>query len=257
MKTALITGSTSGIGLEIAKKLASLSFNIILNGFGDKLEIENIANSIASEYKVKVKHHPANLANKNEIIDMIKFAEQEFSQIDVLVNNAGIQFVSPITEFPDEKWEQVIDINLNACFFTIKYCLPFMIKNNFGRIINISSTHGKVASVNKSAYVASKHGLIGLTKVVALENAGKNITCNAICPGWVHTPLVQKQIDDIAKRDNISNQAATEKLLSEKEPSKKFTKPSDIASMIAFLVGESADNITGSSFVMDGGWTAQ
>jgi 3-hydroxybutyrate dehydrogenase len=192
-----------------------------------------------------------------EIAKMVTDAEAQMGSVDILINNAGIQFVAPIEDFPAEKWDAIIAINLSAAFHSIKAALPGMKKRGYGRIINISSVHGLVASANKVAYVSAKHGIIGMTKTVALENAATPVTCNAICPGWVHTPLVQKQIEDIAKRDNISIQAATEKLLSEKEPSKRFTYAEDIAAMVLFLCGDHASNVTGSAYTLDGGWTAQ
>ena len=193
-KNALVTGSTSGIGLGIARVLAANGCNIVLNGFGDKDEIENLKNSLIKEFNIKAIYHDADISKKEMIKEMIKKAESELGSVDILVNNAGIQYVSPVDEFPDEKWDSIIAINLSGAFHAIKAVLPGMKKNNYGCIVNISSAHGLVGSTKKSAYVAAKHGIVGLTKVVALENAELNITCNAICPGWVKTPLVDKQI---------------------------------------------------------------
>lgn len=255
-KTALITGSTSGIGYGIALVLAKAGCNIILNGFADLQAIEKIKNEL-STFNNKVSYYGADITNSQEIESMIKNAKQEFGSIDILVNNAGIQRVHPVEEFPDKDWDDIIAANLTASFHTIKHVLPMMRKKTWGRIINIASTHGLVASKNKSAYVAAKHGLIGLTKVVALETAEENITCNAICPGWVLTPLVQKQIDDKALSNNISVTQAEHDLLAEKQPSLKFVQPSQIGEFVLFLCSEAASQIKGSALTMDGGWTAQ
>ncbi|AZL15125.1 3-hydroxybutyrate dehydrogenase [Rickettsiales endosymbiont of Stachyamoeba lipophora] len=257
MKTALVTGSTSGIGLAIAEKLAKAGFNLCINGFGDLQEINKLCLQLSDEFNITTVYHPADLSKKEQVTELIEYTYKTFNKIDVLVNNAGIQYVSPIEEFPDAKWQQIIDINLSAVFYSIKHALPIMRQQQWGRIINIASTHGQVASVNKSAYVASKHGIIGLTKVTALETAGSGITCNAICPGWVHTPLVQKQIDAIAEQNHLTNEEATIKLLAEKQPSKIFTKPGDIGDMVVFLTTEAGNNITGTNLTLDGGWTAQ
>lgn len=257
-KTALITGSTSGIGLGAALVLAQYGADIILNGFGDAEEIESIRRNIETAHNVKAFYVNADLSTEDGVKDLIVKAEDKNGSIDILVNNAGIQHTSPIEEFPTEKWDLIIALMLSAPFHAIKAVLPRMRQNGWGRIINISSVHGLVASVHKAAYISAKHGLIGLTKVVALETAEEeNITCNAICPGWVLTPLVQKQIDAIAQRDNISNDDARIKLLAEKEPSLNFTTPEDIGNMIAFLCSDSARNIKGSAYTMDGGWSAR
>lgn len=256
-KTAIITGSTSGIGLSIATKLASNNYNILLNGFGDKQDIEKIISDIENKYNIIVKYHDADMSDEIQIKNMIDFTKTEFKSLDILVNNAGIQFVKNIDEFPIEKWNSIIAINLSSNFHTIREILPIMKENNFGRIINIASAHGLVGSIGKSAYVAAKHGVVGLTKVVALENAESNITCNAICPGWVKTPLVEKQIENNALSSNISIEEATRNLLKEKQPSLKFISPDEIGDIVCFLASDSGRSITGSIISIDGGWTAR
>ena len=256
-KTALITGSTSGIGLGIAEMLAKNHANIVLNGFGDQQVIENIKNKIAADFNVEVIYSSADISKQHEVALMVEQAIAKFGSIDILVNNAGIQYVAPIDEFPEDKWDAVIATNLSSSFYTIKACLPLMKKNNFGRIINIASAHGLVASANKSAYVAAKHGVIGLTKVVALEMADHNITANAICPGWVYTPLVAKQVEEIAKNDNLSLEDAKKKLLFEKHPSLSFVLPEEIGETVCFLASNAARSITGTSISVDRGWTAR
>lgn len=256
-KNAIVTGSTSGIGLAIAHKLAEQGCHVMLNGFGDKAVIDALVKELSNTYGVKVGYSPADMSKPADIAKMVADATRAFGGVDVLVNNAGIQFVSPVEDFPDEKWDAIIAINLSSAFHAIKAALPGMRAQDFGRIINIASAHGLVASANKSAYVAAKHGIVGLTKAVALEAAQANITCNAICPGWVHTPLVQKQIEDKAKAGNISIEEATNNLLGEKQPNKRFVKPEDIAAMVMFLCGEHGNAMTGEILSMDGGWTAQ
>ncbi len=256
-KVAVVTGSTSGIGLGIAKTLANEGCNIVLNGFGEKDEIENIRSEIETKYSVMVHYSSADLSDGIQAEGLITEAIEKLGQVDILVNNAGIQHVAPIEDFPPEKWEKIISINLSSSFYTISNAVRGMKEQGWGRIVNIASAHGLVASPNKSAYVAAKHGLVGLTKVVALENATENITCNVICPGWVLTPLVQQQINDWAERDNISVKEAEIALLSEKQPSLRFVKPEDIGEMIIYLCSESAQNITGTSISIDGGWTAK
>ncbi|MCE3233161.1 MAG: 3-hydroxybutyrate dehydrogenase [Rickettsiaceae bacterium] len=255
-KTALITGSTSGIGLGIATVLAKSGYNIVLNGFADKKDIEALQRRLAKN-KVKVAYSAADMTNPEEIEEMITQTAKTFGSIDVLVNNAGIQHVDYIENFPPEKWDAIIAINLSSAFHTIHNAMPYMKKQKSGRIINIASAHGLVASPKKTAYVAAKHGIIGLTKAVALEVAEKNITCNAICPGWVLTPLVQKQIDAIAKTEKISPKQAELKLLSEKQPAKEFVQVEQIGELVLHLAGESARLINGSAISIDGGWTAQ
>ena len=256
-KTALITGSTSGIGLGIAKSLAAQGANIVLNGFGD---IEGPKAEIAA-LGVKVAHHNADMSKPSEIEAMMQYAATEFGQIDILVNNAGIQHVARIENFPIEKWDAVIAINLSSAFHTTRLALPAMQAANngkgWGRIINLASVHGLVGSAEKSAYVAAKHGLVGLTKVTALENATSGVTCNAICPGWVLTPLVQKQVDAKAVAGSMSNEAAIEQLLGEKEPSMQFTTPEELGALAVFLCSPAGNNVRGVAWNMDGGWAAQ
>ena len=256
-KTALVTGSTSGIGLGIARALADAGADIVLNGFGDAGEIEKLRNGIADEFKVKAIYAAADMSKPDEISAMVKKALAESGRIDVLVNNAGIQHVAPIQDFPIDRWDAVIAINLSSSFHTIRAALPQMLKRNWGRIINIASAHGLVASVQKVAYIAAKHGLVGLTKVVALETATTGVTCNAICPGWVLTPLVQKQIDARAKAENISVDKAKLDLLSEKQPSHEFVTPEQLAGLALFLCSDAAAQMRGAALAMDGGWTAQ
>ena len=256
-KVALVTGSTSGIGLGIARALTGDGADIVLNGFGDKAEIERLRRGIADEFKVKAIHVPADVSKPAEIEAMIKKATAELGRIDVLVNNAGIQHVAPIQDFPPERWDAVIAINLSSAFHTIRVALPQMLERNWGRIINIASAHGLVASVQKVAYVAAKHGLVGLTKVVALETATTGITCNAICPGWVLTPLVQKQIETRAAEQKIPIEKAKLDLLSEKQPSLEFVTPEQIGAFAVFLCSDAAAQIRGQALPIDGGWTAQ
>ncbi|MDE3061350.1 MAG: 3-hydroxybutyrate dehydrogenase, partial [Pseudomonadota bacterium] len=246
-----------GIGLAIAHALAKEGCNILLNGIADKQAVTALINELQQTYQIRADYSPADMSKPHDISDMVAMCERVFGRTDILVNNAGIQFTAPVENFPDDKWDAIIAINLSASFHAIKAALPGMKKRGFGRIVNIASVHGLVASENKAAYVSAKHGLVGLTKVVALENAETPVTCNAICPGWVHTPLVQKQIEDKAKAENIDVDKATAELLGEKEPSKRFTHPEDIAAFAVYLCGDSAANITGSAFTLDGGWTAQ
>ncbi|MDI3380818.1 3-hydroxybutyrate dehydrogenase [Xenophilus aerolatus] len=252
-KTALVTGSTSGIGLGIAKALAQQGANIVLNGFGDakgpQSEIESLG--VASAY------HGADMSKPAEIEDMMKFAASKFGRVDVLVNNAGIQHVAKVEDFPVEKWDAVIAINLTSAFHTTRLAIPAMREANWGRVINIASAHGLVASAQKSAYVAAKHGIVGLTKAVALETATTGLTCNAICPGWVLTPLVQKQIDDRAAREGISVAQAQIDLLGEKQPSLQFTTVDQLGGLAVFLCSAAADQVRGVAWQVDGGWTAQ
>ena len=256
-KVALVTGSTSGIGLGIAWALARQGASVMLNGFGDKAAIDRLRQELAETCKVKVGYSAADMSKPAEIAGMVDQATKELGRVDILVNNAGIQHTALIEDFPIEKWDAIIAINLSATFHAIRAALPQMKARNWGRIINIASAHGLVASATKVAYVAAKHGVIGLTKVVALETAPTGVTCNAICPGWVLTPLVQKQVDDWAKRDNISNEQAKLALLSEKQPSKDFVTPEQLGGVAAFLCSDAAAQIRGASFSVDGGWTAQ
>lgn len=252
-KTALVTGSTSGIGLGIAKALAAQGANIVLNGFGDvdgpKAEVAALG--------VKVAYHGADMSKPAEIEEMIKFAQAQFGQVDILVNNAGIQHVARIENFPAERWDAIIAINMSSAFHATRLALPAMQKTNWGRIINVASVHGLVASAEKSAYVTAKHGVVGLTKVTALENATTGVTCNAICPGWVLTPLVQKQVDARAAAGGISNAEATKQLLGEKEPSLQFTTPEELGALAVFFCSPAGNNVRGVAWNMDGGWAAQ
>ena len=252
-KTALITGSTSGIGLGIARIMAMHGANIVLNGFGDV----KAARRTLAEFDCTVGYHDADMSKPDEIAAMIKYAEMEMGGIDILVNNAGIQHVAPIDEFPVERWDAVIAINLSSAFHTTRLILPAMKARGWGRIINVASTHGLVASAHKSAYVAAKHGLVGMTKAVALETATTAITCNAICPGWVLTPLVQKQVDARAVLDGVDNEEAKRRLLAEKQPSLQFTTPAQLGELAVFLCSPAADNIRGAAINVDGGWLAQ
>jgi 3-hydroxybutyrate dehydrogenase len=252
-KTALVTGSTSGIGLGIARALARQGANIVLNGFGDsagpKAEIAALG--------VKVGYHGADMSKPGEIEDMMKYAAKEFGRTDILVNNAGIQHVAPVEDFPPERWDAIIAINLTSAFHTTRLALPAMKAANWGRIINVASVHGLVASAQKSAYVAAKHGIVGLTKVTALETATTGVTCNAICPGWVLTPLVQKQVDARAAASGVSNEEAKKQLLAEKEPSLQFTTPEELGELAIFFCSDAAKNVRGVAWNMDGGWAAQ
>jgi 3-hydroxybutyrate dehydrogenase len=256
-RKAVVTGSTSGIGEGVARALAAQGASVMLNGFGDAAEIEKLRSGMAGQYGVEVLYNPADLSKADECEALIRDAEKRLGSVDILVNNAGVQFVAPIEDFPVDRWNQIIAINLSSTFHTIRAALPGMKKSGWGRLINTASTHGLVASANKVAYVAAKHGIIGITQTVALETATTGITCNAICPGWVLTPLVQKQIDDRAKRENIDEPTAKIRLLSEKQPSLRFTQTSDIGALAVFLCSDAAQNMTGASLPVDGGWTAQ
>lgn len=256
-KTAIVTGSTSGIGLGIAHALAAEGCNIMFNGFGDKTEIEQIVASTAKDFSVKTAYNGADMSKGEQIRSMVHETAETFGSVDILVNNAGIQHTASITDFPEEKWDAILSINLSAVFHGTKAVLPFMQKQSYGRIINIASVHGLVASKNKSAYVAAKHGVIGLTKVTALENAENHITCNAICPGWTLTPLVQKQIDDKAAKEGSSAKEAQNALLGEKQPNMKFVTVEQLGQLAIFFCSDNASAITGSAYTMDGGWTAQ
>jgi len=255
-KVAIVTGSTSGIGLGIARALAAQGTSVILNGFGESAQIERLRRELATDV-AKVGYSPADMSKPLEITEMVERATRELGRVDILVNNAGIQHTAPVDEFPSEKWDAIIAINLSASFHAIKAVLPQMRARNWGRIVNIASAHGLVASTHKAAYVAAKHGMLGLTKVVALETATTGITCNAVCPGWVLTPLVQKQIDDIAARDRITPEQARSHLLGEKQPSLEFATPEQIGALVAFLCSDHAAQIRGTALPVDGGWTAQ
>ena len=251
-KTALVTGSTSGIGLGIALGLARAGANVVLNGFGD-------ANAVIAEVEQfggRVGHHPADVSDPAQIAEMFAYAEREFGGVDILVNNAGIQHVATVEEFPVERWDAIIAINLSSVFHSTRLALPGMRARGWGRIVNIASVHGQVGSVGKSAYVAAKHGVIGLTKVVGLETATSNVTCNAICPGWVLTPLVQKQIDDRAA-GGVDPQQAQHDLLAEKQPSLEFVTPAHLGELVLFLCSEAGSQVRGAAWNIDGGWLAQ
>lgn len=254
-KTALVTGSTSGIGLGIAQALAAQGANLILNGFGDaegaRREAEQAGNGI------RVGYHGADMTRPDEIEDMMRYADSEFGGADILVNNAGIQHVANIEDFPVERWDAVIAINLTSAFHTTRLALPGMKRKNWGRIVNIASAHGLVASAQKSAYVAAKHGIVGLTKVTALETAQTGITANAICPGWVLTPLVQKQVDARAEREGIPVDQAKRELVMEKQPSGQFVTPQELGALAVFLCSDAAAQVRGAAWNMDGGWVAQ
>ena len=252
-KTALVTGSTSGIGLGVALHLARQGANLVLNGFGD---VEAAKAQVAAT-GAKVAYHGADMSKPGEIEAMMAFAERECGGVDVLVNNAGIQHVANIEDFPVERWDAIIAINLSSAFHTTRLALPGMKRRNWGRIINIASVHGLVASAQKSAYVAAKHGIVGMTRAVALECATTGITVNAICPGWVLTPLVQKQVDARAAKDGVGDDEAKRRLLADKQPSLQFTTPEQLADLALFLCSPAADNVRGVAWQVDGGWTAQ
>ena len=256
-KTALVTGSTSGNGLGIAQSLAQQGANIVLNGFGDVEAAQSQVAKAGAAHGIEVLYHNADMSKPSEIEAMMAFAAQKFGLIDILVNNAGIQHVATVQDFPVDKWDAILAINLSSAFHTTRLALPAMQKSNWGRIINVASVHGLVASAQKSAYVAAKHGLVGLTKETALENATTGITCNAICPGWVLTPLVQKQVDAKAQAQGISAEEATKQLLGEKEPSMAFTTPEELGALAVFFCSAAANNVRGVAWNMDGGWTAQ
>lgn len=255
-KSVVVTGSTSGIGLGIARSFATEGANIMLNGLGDAAEIEKLRAGIEADFKVKVIYSPADMTRPAEIADMIGQARSELGSVDVLINNAGIQYVAPVDEFPPEKWDQIIAVNLTAAFHTVRAAVPLMKANRWGRIINIASAHGLIASPFKSAYIAAKHGMVGLTKTVALETAEQGITCNAICPGWVVTPLVDKQIDAQAAAHEMSRDDVVRKVILEKQPTKQFVKIEEVAALAVFLAGDAAASITGTSMSIDGGWGA-
>ncbi len=255
-KTALVTGSTSGIGLGIARALAASGAHVVLNGFGDvaaaRAQVEASARPGA-----RIDYHGADLARPDEIAALVAHVDAEFGGVDVLVNNAGIQHVASIESFPTERWDAILAINLSSAFHTTRLALPHMLRQGWGRIVNIASVHGLVASAYKSAYVAAKHGLVGLTKVTALETARTGVTCNAVCPGWVQTPLVERQVDARALQDDSSLSAARVALLSEKQPSGEFVTTEQLAALVGFLCSDAASQVRGVAWTMDGGWTAQ
>jgi 3-hydroxybutyrate dehydrogenase len=255
-RVSLVTGSTSGIGLGIARALAGAGSAVVLNGFGKPEDIAEAQAKIISEFGVKATYSPADVSKAASITDMIAAALDTFGRVDVLVNNAGIQHVAPVEKFPVEKWDAILAINLSAAFHTARAVLPSMRDNNFGRIINIASAHGLVASPFKSAYVAAKHAVVGLTKVIALEIAEANITCNAICPGYVYTPLVESQIDGQAKAHGIPREQVIRDVLLAQQPNKRFANVEELGALSVFLASDAAASITGAALPVDGGWTA-
>lgn len=256
-KSVVVTGSTSGIGLAIARAFAAEGANICLNGLGDVDEIESLRRVLENDYSIKAIYSPADMRSAEQIAAMISLAEKQFGSVDILVNNAGIQHVAPIEDFAPDKWDQVLAINLTSAFHTIRSALPLMKSKGRGRVINIASAHGLVASPYKSAYVTAKHGMIGLTKTVALEIAKENITCNAICPGYVLTPLVDSQIDAQAKVHQLSRDEVINKVILEKQPSKAFVTVDEVATLCVYLASDAAKSINGAALSMDGGWSAQ
>lgn len=257
MKAAVVTGSTSGIGLAIATLLVQEGWCVTVNGFEEKKAVQSSLDSLDQKGKDRVFYHQADLSDPQQARSLVEKSMERWKRLDLVVNNAGIQHVAPLEDFPLEKWHQILNLNLSACFYIAQAALPLMKSQKYGRFVNIASVHGLVASKHKSAYVAAKHGLIGLSKVLALETAGTGVTCNAICPGWVLTPLVEKQIQDKAAKEHLSFEQAKECLLGEKQPSQSFVRPEDIGTMVAFLASPAADQMTGSVITMDGGWTAQ
>ncbi|QQB35224.1 3-hydroxybutyrate dehydrogenase [Achromobacter deleyi] len=256
-KVAVVTGSTSGIGLGIATALAAQGADIVLNGFGDAAEIEKVRAGLAAQHGVKVLYDGADLSKGDAVRGLVDNAVRQMGRIDILVNNAGIQHTALIEDFPTEKWDAILALNLSAVFHGTAAALPYMKKQGFGRIINIASAHGLVASANKSAYVAAKHGVVGFTKVTALEAAGQGITANAICPGWVRTPLVEKQISALAEKNGVDQETAARELLGEKQPSLQFVTPEQLGGTAVFLASDAAAQITGTTVSVDGGWTAR
>ncbi|MBA4111178.1 MAG: 3-hydroxybutyrate dehydrogenase [Leptothrix sp. (in: Bacteria)] len=256
-KTALVTGSTSGIGLGIANQLAAQGANVILNGFGDVDAPKAEVLAAGKAHGIRVGYHGADMSKPAEIEAMMAHATAEFGGVDILVNNAGIQHVANVENFPVEKWDAILAINLSSAFHAMRLAVPAMRAKNWGRIINVASAHGLVASAGKSAYVAAKHGLVGLTKSVALETATTGVTVNAICPGWVLTPLVQKQIEAKAEREGVSVEEAQRGLLGEKQPSLQFVTPAQLGDLAVFLCSSAGDNVRGVAWNMDGGWLAQ
>jgi 3-hydroxybutyrate dehydrogenase len=256
-KVAIVTGSTSGIGLGIARALAAEGASLLLNGFGGATEIEALRKDLAQRHGVAVGYSGADMTGPDQIAGMVALAHETLGGVDILVNNAGIQHTASIEDFPAEKWNAVIAINLSAAFHAMQAAIPLMKRAGWGRIINIASAHGLVASANKAAYVAAKHGIVGLTKVAGIELANAGVTCNAICPGWVLTPLVQKQIDARAEREGKPAEEVSRELLAEKQPMLAFSTPEQIGAMSVYLCSEAARTITGTTLSIDGGWTAQ
>jgi 3-hydroxybutyrate dehydrogenase len=255
-RCAIVTGSTSGIGLGIAQALAGAGANIVLNGFGEAKDIDRVRGELAERHRVAVVYDGADLTRTDAVVEMVRAAERNLGKVDVLVNNAGIQFVAPIEEFPAQKWDQIISLDLSAAFHAIRTAFAGMKERRWGRVINIASAHGLVASPFKSAYVAAKHGIIGLTKVVALEGAEYGVTANAVCPGYVWTPLVEKQIDEQARAHNLPRDEVVKKVLLAQQPNKRFATVEEIGALTAFLASDAAQSITGTALPVDGGWTA-
>jgi len=256
-KIALVTGSTSGIGLGIAKALAAQGCQIMLNGFGDPAAVERTRAALEAEHRVRVRYDDADLTRPGEVTALVDATLEALGAVDILVNNAGIQHTAPVDAFPPEKWDAILATNLSAAFHAIQRAVPAMKERGFGRIVNTASVHGLVGSVNKAAYVAAKHGLVGLTKVVALETAGTGITCNAICPGWTHTALIQQQIVARAQALGVTVEEGERELLSEKQPSKQFVTTEQLGALVVFLCSDAAAQLTGAAVPVDGGWTAQ
>ena len=256
-QVAIVTGSTSGIGAAMADALAENGAHVIINGLGDAAEIEKERAGIAERHGTEVRYHPANMLKPDEIADMVASAEAEFGRLDILMNNAGIQHVAPVDEFPEDKWNAIIGINLNSVFHAAKAALPIMKRQNKGRIVNLASAHGLVASPFKSAYVAAKHGVMGFTKTLALEVAEQGITCNAICPGYVKTPLVENQIADTARARGISEEEVVRDVMLAAQPTKQFVTYEQLAGALLYLVSDAGANMNGSWISVDGGWTAK
>jgi 3-hydroxybutyrate dehydrogenase len=255
-KVALITGSTSGIGLGIARSLAAAGASVVLNGFGPTDQIKQTQDAIADEFGVSARYSAADMTRPDAIAGMVAMTLEDFGRLDILVNNAGIQHVAPVEQFPPAKWDAILAINLSSAFHTIQHALPAMRRNGYGRIVNIASAHGLVASPFKAAYVAAKHGIVGLTKVVALEAAEEGITCNAICPGYVYTPLVEAQIEGQAKAHGIAREKVIREVLLAQQPNKRFATVDELGELTVFLASRAAASITGVALPVDGGWTA-
>jgi len=255
-KTAIVTGSTSGIGLGIAEAFAHSGANVVLNGFGDAMQIEKTRSELAQRTNAKIVYSPADMSKPKAIAQMVRQTSETFGGVDIMVNNAGIQHVAPIEEFPEEKWDAIMAINLSSAFHATKLVLPSMREKGWGRVINVASAHALVASPYKAAYVAAKHGMLGLTKVTALETAEDGITCNAICPGYVRTPLVEKQIDDQARAHGIPREQVVNDVLLKNQPNKRFIEVAELAALALFLCSDSGASVTGVALPMDGGWTA-
>ncbi len=256
-QVAVISGSTSGIGLAFAKAIAARGGDVVLNGLGDPSEIERTRAELEASCGVRVRYHAANMTRGEEVADMVAYGKHELGRVDILINNAGIQHVEAVEKFPADKWEQIIAINLSSAFYATRAAIPIMKAQGRGRIINLASAHGLVASPFKSAYVAAKHGVIGFTKTVALEIAQDNITCNAICPGFVHTPIVDKQIDDQARTRGMSKEAVLKDVILGSQPTKRFVTTDELVGMMLYLVSDLGASANGASFSIDGGWTAQ